>query len=415
MKAPRRAAVLLWTLAPWLGCASAPSNSMRPPAQNLNSLSALLASDPRLTHVAGEAPRYRLQVVLGTLEPGPDGTSRLVQRGFRLDEEYFYPASSIKLFAAIAALERLEGLRRTTGLPLTVDTPLVYHPLFPGEERADRDPTNLAGGTITARHEIRKLFLVSDNEAFNRLYELVGQDGLAACLDRAGLGAARLVHRLDELRSPEENRHFPRIDFVGDGFTYTLVERSSEPLSPPPSMSGLNIGTAYLAGDRKVEGPMDFAPKNRMSLADLQRGLCKVVRPEVACGSGAPFALTPGDRALLLEALHRFPRQSTNPVYSASEYPDWYVKFFLPGLLRVLPAERISIYSKTGQAYGFTTENSWIVDEVTGRSFFLAATLYTNNDGVLNDDLYEYKTIALPFLADLAEVVARRLWELPAP
>ena len=77
--------------------------------------------------------------------------------------------------------------------------------------------------------------------------------------------------------------------------------------------------------------------------------------------------------------------------------------------------ERLEIYNTIGQAYGFTTENAWVVDRPTGRSFFLAATLYTNRDGVLNDDRYEYQEIALPFLADLGEAVARRLWGAPAP
>ena len=43
------------------------------------------------------------------------------------------------------------------------------------------------------------------------------------------------------------------------------------------------------------------------------------------------------------------------------------------------------------------------------------AVLYTNADGVLNDDHYDYDTVALPFLADLAEVIARRTWNVPAP
>jgi hypothetical protein len=30
-----------------------------------------------------------------------------------------------------------------------------------------------------------------------------------------------------------------------------------------------------------------------------------------------------------------------------------------------------------------------VVDEATGRSFFLAATLYANSDGILNDDRYD--------------------------
>ena len=50
----------------------------------------------------------------------------------------------------------------------------------------EADESNLEGGRITVRHEIRKLFLVSDNRAFNRLYELVGRDRLAASLERSG-------------------------------------------------------------------------------------------------------------------------------------------------------------------------------------------------------------------------------------
>lgn len=40
--------------------------------------------------------------------------------------------------------------------------------------------------------------------------------------------------------------------------------------------------------------------------------------------------------------------------------------------------------------------------------------LYTNADGVLNDDEYEYETVADPFLADLGEVVARAVWGVAA-
>jgi len=381
-----------------------------------DSMRAILDAHPHLRAVAREAPRYRLQAVLGRIEVGPEGRATLVQDGFRLGAEYFYPASSVKLFAAVAALERLGELREETGLPLDVDTPLLYHPLFDGETLAEADPSNLAGGRITVRHEIRKLFLVSDNEAFNRLYELTGQDRLAASLARAGLPAARIVHRLSEARSPEENRHFPRIDFVGDGFVYTLPERISEPLPELPPIPGLAVGTAFLTDLRRVDTAMDFRGKNRISLADLQRGLCQVVRPDVDRGGpgdpggGRPgFRLSDDDRALLLEAMSQLPRESANPVYDPAEFPDSYVKFLLPGLAAVIPPERLRIANKIGQAYGFTTENAWVVDAGTGRGFFLAATLYTNEDGVLNDDAYEYESVAVPFFTALGEVAARRL------
>jgi len=369
----------------------------------------VLESHAGLRPVVDEAAAHRLQVVVGLVEEGDDGRPTLVQHGFRLGEEYFYPASAVKLFAAVAALERLAELRRESGLPIDLDTPLVYHPLFPDEQLEDADPSNLAGGRITVRHEVRKLFLVSDNRAFNRLYELVGQDRLAASLARAGLGGARIVHRLDEARSEAENRRFPRIELDEPGFRYELSERESAPLPPAPHVPGLTAGHAHLVGGEPVPEPFDFSAKNRFPLTELQRGLCLIVRPDVDCG-GPGFALSEADRAVLLEAMRQLPRESANPLYDPADHPDAYVKFVLPGLRRAVPADRLEVYDKTGQAYGFTTENAYVVDRGTGRAFFLAATLYTNADGVLNDDRYEYAEVAEPFLADLGEAVARWLW-----
>lgn len=54
----------------------------------------------------------------------------------------------------------------------------------------------------------------------------------------------------------------------------------------------------------------------------------------------------------------------------------------------------------------------YVFDMETGRSFFLTAVIYTNANGVLNDDRYEY-TFADSVMADLAEVLARALWQIP--
>jgi len=398
-------AFLLATLS-LTGCAS--RGSLNPPPSP--PLDSILSSDPALRRDLATAGERRIQVVLGWIDESAPGRPVLRQAGFRAGAEYFYPASSIKLFAAIAALERIEQLRAETGLDLTLDTPLVYHPLFEGETREEEDPAHLANGKITLRHEIRKLFLVSDNESFNKLYELTGPDGLAASLARAGLDSARIVHRLSELRSADENLRSPRIDLVGDGFIHEIPERTAAPQPSPQPLPGLEVGSAYLSGDRKIAGPMDFSAKNRFPLADLQRGLCKLVRPDVDCGPGGSFELTAAHRAFLLDVMSRYPSESTDPVFDAADYPDDWGKLLLPGLERVVPRERFRIHNKTGSAYGFSTENAWIRDLSTGRSFFLAATIYTNRDGVLNDDRYEYATEALPFLARLGEAAARWFW-----
>lgn len=196
----------------------------------------------------------------------------------------------------------------------------------------------------------------------------------------------------------------------GEGFTHTLPERTAKPLARSRrTPAGLRIGTAFFDGDQRVNGPMSFAAKNRFPLAELQRALCMVARPDADCG-GPGFRLSADDRALLLEAMGQLLAESSDPAYDPAEHRDEDVEFLLPGLRRVVPPERLRVYGKSGQAYGFTLDNAWVVDTAGDRSFFLAAALYTNADGVLNDDLYDYDTVALPFLADLGEAVARALW-----
>lgn len=394
------------------GCASTrtPAEPLAPAAPAAlagvaEPLRSILASRAQLARTLHGAQEHRIQIVLGLLEPDADGKPYLRQIGFRGAAEYFYPASAVKTFAAIAALEGLSELRADTGLAIDRDTPLVLYPLFEGEKVEEADPSHLADGTITVGHEIRKLAIVSDNEAFNRLFELVGQDGLARSLARAGLAEPRIVHRLAEPRTAAENLQAPRIDFRGTYFRHTIPERTAIAMPPQGAIPGLLVGTGYLADDKLVDGPMDFSAKNRMTLAELQRGLCKLVRPDVACGAGPSFRLDESDRDFLVDAMTRLPRESKDPRFDPVTHPDASAKLLLPGLEREIPRGRLRLVSKYGQAYGFSTDNAWIEDLATGRGVFLAATIYTNADGILNDDLYEYADVALPFFAELGRAI----------
>ena len=388
-----------------LACAPSPS-------MHNDSIEALLHSDPRLAAVVSEAPRFRLQARLGRIERMEDGTSTLTWTAFRENAEYFYPASTVKLLAAVAGLEAMNGHAGRTGLPLDERTPLTFGPQFEETEAVAADETNLENGRITLAHEIRKLFLVSDNEAYNRLYELVGQDGLARFATERGLPSAHLVHRLSERRSETENRLSPWIGLGGSSpdFLELLPERESPPLPAAPAMKGLEIGRGYIDGEATIESALDFAGKNRVSLADLSSVLVRLTRPELAPEEPS-FDLTRSQRELLREAMTQLPRESESPHYDPAEYPDDWVKFLLPGIARVVPASEVRIANKIGRAYGFTTENAYVEHVPSGRAFFLAVTLYTNEDGILNDDVYEYEAVADPFLADLGETVARALFD----
>lgn len=363
---------------------------------------------PAARAVVENAVEYRGQVLLATIGSDAKGRPVLERRGFRVDAEYFYPASAIKFLAAIAALEDLDE-RREKEPRLTEDTALVFHPLFAGEEIEDKDVSHLAGGTITLRQEIRKLFLVSDNAAFNRLYEFVGQDGLAKRLERAGLSTARILHRLSEPRSEDDNRRVPRIDFVlSESERVTIPERTSKLKIADLRASGVQVGTSSVEGTRKVDGPMSFARKNAIQLVELQEALAKLVRPDLVL-DGDPYAITPAQRDFLLASATEYPGDSRDPRYPKAEYPDSWGKYLLPGLEKVAPKSVWRIANKIGRAYGFSVENAWVVHVPSGRGMFVTATVYTNADGVLNDGKYEYEAVADPFLAALGEVVGREL------
>src|SRR5262249_51386725 len=109
----------------------------------------------------------------------------------------------------------------------------------------------------------------------------------------------------------------------------------------------------------------------------------------------------------------QYPGDSKNPVWPREQFADDARKFFLPGLARVAPKESLKVYDKSGQAYGFVNDNAYVVDTRSNRGFFLAATVWADADGVLNDGKYDYATFSKPVLADIAELVARDVWGVP--
>lgn len=371
-------------------------------------MDALLDDMPdRWAPLIENASEHRLQILVGEIVEDEHGNESLVQHAFRPDHEYFYPASTIKLCAAISALELIEELRDSTAPGLTIDTPVAFHPLFDDEQLDERDASNAYGGTITIGHEIRKLFLVSDNRAFNRLFELVGHERANESMWRAGLTSVRLNHRLSEARSLEDNRRSPRIELRTEP-TIELPERTSPLVLPPNDQPGVRVGRAFAGRGGVTDGPVDFSQKSAVSLRDLQMMLVRVVRPDLV-PDGMEFDLDEAHRAFLVEAMGELPRESDNPLYDPADYPDHYVKFLLPGARAALGHGDVRISNKVGRAYGFSIDNAHVVDERTGRAFFLTCVLYTNENGVLNDNVYEYETVADPFLEDLGRAVSDRL------
>ena len=381
-------------------------------AQFGNPLRRLLRADTaRFGRVLRRPAAYRVQVLYTQIRRDGRGRPRFRSYSYRLrPREYFYPASTVKLPTAAVALAKINEInqrRPAAAAPLTRETPLQIDSAFAGQTPVIADSSARAYLPTLGQY-VRKVLLVSDNDAFNRLYEFVGQRALNEQLRAHGLRRTRIVHRLSVGdQEPGSRRTNPFTFFTDSTRAHVLYQQpaatNAAPL-PPLRTRRPRIGHAYQKGNAVIPKPLDFTDKNVFPLRDQQRVLRALLFPE-AVPRRQRFALPPADYQFLRRYLSLLPRQSDYPRYDSLPYPDNYAKFLLAGGPPAVLPPGVRIYNKIGQAYGFLIDNAYITNEAAGVEFLLSAVIYVNADGVLNDDKYEYDEVGLPFLRALGRAV----------
>ena len=351
-----------------------------------------------LNSVYKQKDRYKVQIIYTRIDRDKSNQPHLRNYSFNLDAgQYFYPASSIKMPLAILALQKCREL----GIPASAT--MLTDSSFQGQTKVNTDSSS-ENGLPSVGHYIKKVFLVSDNDASNRLYEFLGQDYIHTQLRRMGLKGAEIIHRLSIPLTEEENRRTNPVSFldVTGKQIYRQPGLKSERLYPERNDF---VGNGYMKDDLLINEPMNFSKKNRFPLEELHRMLQMVIFPEVFSKEKIPL-LTGDDYRLLHQYMSELPRESKFPNYDTKEFYDSYVKFFLFGTKKdVNIPGHLRIFNKVGWSYGFLTDVAFVADLKNQVEFFLSATIYCNEDEILNDDKYDYETIGLPFLERLGQVI----------
>ncbi|HEX6333016.1 MAG TPA: serine hydrolase [Flavisolibacter sp.] len=353
---------------------------------------------PGFSEIIARARDYRLQVIYTQVDRRADNTPLFTHHYFNVDpHQYFYPASTVKLPVAVLALQKLKEL----DVPgLDRNTTMVTGAAYKGQTAVYNDPQTEHGRPTIANY-VRKIFAVSDNDAFNRLYEFLGQEYVNNTLRRMGYDSVEILHRLQVSLTTDQNRHTNPVVFY-DTAGRAIYRQSLVKSNMPYRLRNTLLGNGYMAGGVQIDEPFDFSMKNRITLPDLHSMMISLLFPD-AVPQAQRFNLDPGDRAFLLKCLSMKPRESVFPDYST--YPDGYSKLLMCGGDGSLPDSAIRIFNKEGDAYGFLTDVAYIADFKNNIEFFLSATIYCNSDGIFNDDRYDYKTIGLPFLKALGLAV----------
>jgi hypothetical protein len=357
-------------------------------------------ASPQLLHVLNHPDSFQYQIIYTEINRDKKNQPHFVNHYLHVDRNRYYnPASTVKLPTALMAVEKLEALRKPG---LSIYNTLLTDSSYSGQSAVTKD-TSAANGLPSIAHYLKKIFLVSDNDAYNRLYEFNGQDQLNEGLWKKGYTDVRIVRRFVAMNE-DENRHTNAIKMVnGKDTLLRLLPHYSNTVfdySKP-----VFVGNAhYDRYDSLIHAPMDFTRHNNLPLEDLRLILQSVLFP-ASVPKEKRFHISGQDRQFLLQYMSELPSESRYPHYDSSEFFDSYCKFFLYKADRKPPPKHIRIFNKPGWSYGYLTDAAYIVNFETNTECMISAVIYVNRDGILNDDKYEYQEIGYPFFKEIGEII----------
>jgi len=343
---------------------------------------------------------YRYQIIYTQINRDKNSVPSITNYYFNYDSlQYFNPASTVKMPLAFLALEKLNTLKNKG---IDKFTPMQYDSGYSRQTVLYKDST-AENGLPSIAQFIRKAFLVSDNDAYTRMYEFVGQQTTNRRLHEMGYPDMRITRRFMRMNA-DENRHTNPIRFIkSDG---SLIY-----LQPPAyntdsfDFSHINkMGKAYMnAQDSLINEPIDFTTANNVTVFHLQQLLQSVLFPN-SVPANRRFELEKADYDFLYRYLSQYPAETDYPKYDTGLYYDSYVKFFFKQGSHSIP-NYIRVFNKVGWAYGCLTDVSYVADFKNKVEFMLTATIYVNSDGVMNDNKYDYDNIGYPFLYKLGQCI----------
>lgn len=367
-------------------------------------LQELLDNDVAVFQKIKENPdKFQVQIIYTQIDRDENNQPSFTDFTYNVDaNRYFYPASTVKMPTAFMALEKLNELRI---IGLDRDSKMQTEAGSSPQTEAKRDSTSQSTFPSVA-HYIKKIFLVSDNDAFNRLYEFVGQEYLNQKLQEKGFTDTRIIHRLAISGfDSDKNKYTNPVSFynTADSLVYHQGEVFSA-FEPKFSLHEEIRGLAKMTNTGEiVEEPFDFREKNFISLKNLHQMLQSVIFPD-ATPEHQRFNLKAGDYAFLYKCMSQFPQESTFPNYKKG---DNYVKFWMYGDADENAAipKHIRIFNKVGLAYGFLSDVAYIIDTKNKIEFLVSACIHVNENETYNDGVYEYDTIGFPFFGELGRAI----------
>ncbi len=360
----------------------------------------MLTKPEQFLPIITQKDSLRVQIIYTKIDRDKHNKPTFTDYTFNLNNStYFYPASTVKMPIAFLALEKLNDLKQ---YGIDMNTLMVTDSSFKGQQMVYTNPT-AKDSRATIANYIKQIFLVSDNDAFNRLYEFLGQAYIQQKLASKGFADVIIRHRLQVSLTNEQNKATNPINFY-DTSGKLLYHQDGQFSNAIYQNLNVTIGKGYYKGNQLINQPFNFSEKNRVYLNDQHHILQSVLFKD-AMPKKQQFNLTQNDQDFLKHWMSAYPRESAYPYYDTANHWDAYCKFLLSGSDKGSLPPNIRIFNKVGDAYGFLTDVAYIIDTDKKIEFMLSATILCNKDGIFNDDKYDYDTLGFPFMKNLGQLI----------
>ena len=365
-----------------------------------NVLESILKAHPEsFQKLMDHSDHYRLQILYTQIDRDAKNQAHFKTFSYRADsKEYFYPASTVKLAASVLALEKLNA----KGL----DKSLTMRTLKNRDSQIEvNQDTSAADGRARVEHYIKKILLVSDNEAYNLLYEFLGQQDFNETMKKKGFEGVRLTHRLQVPLARLENQYTNPVEFLDAKNQVVYAQKEAFNPNPYAAENPILLGKGVMNDAGIIEAkPLDFSLKNAYPLAAQHEFLIRLYFPN-SFPKNKRFNLKKDDYSFLYKYMSIYPTESKDPTYSGADmnFPT-YCKFLYYGSEKQAKLNpHVRIFNKVGDAYGFLLDNAYVVDFDKGIEFLVTAVILCNEDEVFNDEIYDYDTIGFPFFKALGQ------------
>ena len=344
--------------------------------------SALKSTNEKIVRVMENKNIHDIQIKLTVIKE-KKSKKRLKTYNYQIaNNNYFYPASTVKLPISIFAIEKLN------------ENPIIN---LDTKFKIENDSV-----ITTIRDEINEIMVMSSNESYNRLFEFLGQDYIQNKLKEKGINKSVISHRLSTKNSFDIKTK--KITFyTKDSLEIEYPNNENKKLD---KIQAKNLYKGYGFVDnygKLISNPMDFSEKNYFPINDLHR-LMKIIFLPEKFKNKYELKLTQEQLKFLKTSMSLSPKDIG---YDSKEFYDTYSNLFIYGDMKNKPNDEIKIFNKIGFAYGHVIESAFI--KTKRSSFILSAIIKVNNNRIYNDNIYEYESVGFPFFAELGREIAKVL------